>query len=60
MNWAESEGIIAARGVRLFQQLHREGYFAGQLGTPVFQVPIGDRVYSRVPFLRARIDHVQI
>lgn len=27
MNWAESEGIITAGGVRLFQQLHREGYF---------------------------------
>jgi hypothetical protein len=33
MNLAESEDISAARGVRLFQQLHREGYFDGRLGS---------------------------
>jgi hypothetical protein len=58
MAWAEEEGISAAKGVRLFQQLYQEGYFAGSIGKPVFAATVRGQFYKSIPFMMARIDYV--
>jgi hypothetical protein len=58
MMWAEEGGMTEGKGIRLFQQLHREGYFEGALSSSAFAVPLERGYYASVPFVSARIEFV--
>lgn len=58
MVWGEDEGIGGSKAIRIFQQLHKEGYFDGNLGKPLYSVTMRGKVYSSVPFYDALVSHV--